>query len=136
MQARIIREDIEISPSAVLSEDEQAQTIMVDTWRNGRMEPVQFWRLGAIVSRPDSYMLVRMGVAEPHDEECLQRAAMTPEQAREAQHAARRVTAGISPEDFPLYDAGIITGYNPDGSYVPGPNWDQMPQDQDDEDDE
>jgi hypothetical protein len=31
MQARIIREDIEISPSAVLSEDEQAQTVMVDT---------------------------------------------------------------------------------------------------------
>jgi hypothetical protein len=136
MQARIIREDIEISPSAVLSDDERAQTVTRDTWRNGMMEPVQFWQLGAVVSRPDSYMLVRMGVAESHDEECLQRAAMTPEQARQAQHAARRVTAGISPEDFPLYDAGIITGYNPDGSFVPGPNWDQMPQDQDDEDDE
>jgi hypothetical protein len=35
-----------------------------------------------------------------------------------------------------LYDAGIITGYNPDGTYVPGPNWDQMPQDEEDEDDE
>jgi hypothetical protein len=109
---------------------------MVDTWRNGQMEPVRFWKLGAIVSRPDSYMLVRMGIAEPEDEECLQRAAMTPEQARGAQHAARRVTAGISPEDFPLYDAGIITGYNPDGSFVPGPNWDQMPQEDEDEDDE
>ena len=136
MQAKIIREDIEISPSAVLSEDEQSQTVTRDTWRNGQMEPVRFWKLGAVVSRPDSYMLVRMGIAEPEDEECLQRAAMTPDDFRQAQHAARRVTAGISPEDFPYYDAGIITGYNPDGSYIPGPNWDQMPQDEDEDDDE
>jgi hypothetical protein len=132
----IIRDDIEISPSAVLSDDEQAQTIMVDTWRNGRMEPVQFWSLGAIVSRPDSYLLVQMGIAEPADNECREWAAMTSAQMAQAQHAALRVTAGISPEDFPLYDAGIITGYNPDGSFVPGPNWDQMPHDDEDEDDE
>lgn len=136
MQAKIIREDIEVSPSAVLSNDEQSQTVTRETWRNGQMEPVQFWTLGAILSRPDSYLLVQMGIAEPADDECRQWAGMTSAQMAQAQHAARRVTAGISPEDFPLYDAGIITGYNPDGSYVPGPNWDQMPQDDEDEDDE
>ena len=136
MQAKIIRDDIEVSPSAVLSDEEQSQTITRESWRNGQMEPVRFWSLGAILSRPDSYLLVQMGIAEPADDECRQWAGMTSAQMAQAQHAARRVTAGISPEDFPLYDAGIITGYNPDGSYVPGPNWDQMPQDDEDEDDE
>mgnify|MGYP003344729540 FL=1 len=94
MKAKIIREDIEISPSAVLTEEEQAQTVDRIVWRNGEDTPATFWRLGAIVERPDSYMLCRLGVAEPADEECQRRAGMTPQQYRDAQHASRRLEIG------------------------------------------
>lgn len=136
MKTRIIRDDIEVSPSAVLSEDEQIQTVERTVWRNGANQTATFWEFGAILERPDSYMLVRMGVAEPADEECRIAASMNASQRAEAQHASRRLAAGIHPDDFGLFDAGIITGYNPDGTYKPGPNYDQLPQDTDDEEDE
>ena len=136
MKARIIRDDLEVSPSAVLSEGEQLQTVERVVWRNGANQTALFWELGAILERPDCYMLVRMGVAEPADEECEQWAGMNGQQRQQAQHAARRLSAGIHPEDFALFDAGIILGYNPDGTYKPGPNYDQLPQDTDDEEDE
>ena len=136
MQAKIIRDDIEVSPSAELTEAEQALTVERIVWRNGRNQPATFWRQGAILTRPDSYMLVRLGVAEPADEECQMAASMTSAQRAAAQHASRRLAAGIHPEDFHLYDAGIITGYNPDGTYKPGPNFAQLPNSTEDEDDE
>ena len=136
MKARIIRDDLEVSPSAVLSEEEQAQTVERVVWRNGSNQTATFWQQGAILSRPDSYMLVRMGVAEPADEECEQYAGMTGQQRQQAQHAARRLSAGIHPEDFGLYDAGVITGYNPDGTYKPGPNFDQLPTELDEDEEE
>lgn len=136
MKARIIREDMEISPSADLSDSELAQTVERIVWRNNDNQPARFWRLGAIVERDDSHLLVELGVAEPADEECERAAGMTPDERRAAQHAARRLSAGIHPEDFALYDAGVIVGYNGDGTYKPGPNFDQLPQDTDDEEDE
>ena len=136
MQTRIIRDDIEVSPSADLSEAEKSQTVERIVWRNGADTPVTFFKLGAILDRPDSYMLVRLGIAEPADEECRLAASMTTAQRQQAQHASKRLAAGIHPEDFGLFDAGIIVGYNPDGTYKPGPNYDQLPQDTDDEEDE
>jgi hypothetical protein len=136
MKAKIIVDDLEISPSAVLTEAEEAQTVERLVWRNGADTLAKFWRRGAILERSDSFLLVQMGKAEAVDEECRMAVAMTSAQLAEAQHAARRLAAGIHPEDFGLYDAGIILGYNGDGTYKPGPNFDQMPQDEDDEDDE
>ena len=134
MRAMIIRDDIEVSPSVVLSEEEKAQTVERVVMRNGVKQAVRFFRQGATLERDDCYKLVRMGIAEPVDDECRQAAAMNGEQLRQAQHAARRLSAGIHPEDFALYDAGIITGYTPDGQYQPGLNWDQMPKDSDEDD--
>lgn len=136
MQTRIIRDDIEVSPSADLSEAEKSQTVERIVWRNGADTPVTFFKLGAILDRPDSYMLVRLGIAEPADEECRLAASMTTAQRQQAQHASKRLAAGIHPEDFGLFDAGIILGYNSDGTYKPGPNFDQLPQNTDDEEDE
>ena len=133
MQARLLRDDIEVSPSAVLSEEEKAQTVERVILRNGQNRPVTFWKQGAILDRPDSFMLVRMGIAEAVDDECRQRASMSAAEFAKAQHAYARLNAGIHPDDFPLFDAGIILGYLPDGTYKPGPNWDQMPQDGDDD---
>lgn len=136
MKARITVDHLEISPSGILTDEEKAQTVVRNVWRNGEMQPATFWKLGAIVTQPDCWQLVLGMLAEPADDECAALSAMTPEQRREAQRARDRLTHGIMPEDFALFDAGIITGYNPDGTYKPGPNYDQLPQDTDDEEDE
>jgi hypothetical protein len=136
MKAKIIVDDLEVSPSAVLTEDEQLQTVDRVVWRNGADTAVTFWERGAILDRPDCFMLVQMGKADAADDECKLAVSMTSAQLAQAQHAARRLAAGIHPEDFGLYDAGIIVGYNGDGTYKPGPNFDQMPQIDEDEEDE
>ena len=133
MKCRIIREDIEVHEPSI-TEEMRADVVYVPTFRNGAMQPVAFWKLGTILDHPQAYMLVRQGCAEPADDACAQRAARSPEQQRAAQHAYERLTRGIVPEDFSKYDAGIITGYEPDGSYTPGPNWHMMPPPEDEDD--
>lgn len=137
MKARITVDHLEISPTGILTEDEKAQTVVREVWRNGEMQPARFWHQGAIITQPDCWKLVLGMLAEPADEECAALSVMTAEQRREAQWARDRLTHSIMPEDFALFDAGIITGYNPDGTYKPGPNFDQLPTDTDeDEEDE
>lgn len=93
--------------------------------------------IGAIVDDPNCWHIVRMGQAEPADDEC---AAMFMQQTAEERaatlHAAARLSAGIAPEDFELFDKGYIAGYFKDGSYKPGPKWDQFKQESKDDDDE
>jgi hypothetical protein len=101
----------------------------------GRVKrPCHYWDRGAIIDDPDAWKLVRFGVAEPADEECREKAGMTPEQMQVAQHAARRLNAGIHPQDVRKYDNGEILGYRPDGKYIPGPNY--KPGETDNSDDE
>ena len=77
---------------------------------------------GTVIKDPKAYMLVRMGIAIPADDECRERAGMTEEKMKAAIHAQRRTAAGIHPDDFAAYDCGEMVGYNGDGSYKPGPN--------------
>jgi hypothetical protein len=83
--------------------------------------------VGAIVNDPDCWRIVMMGQAEPADDECAERCKQTAEERAATLHAAARLAAGIAPEDFELFDKGVISGYLKDGSYKPGPNFDQMP---------
>jgi hypothetical protein len=78
--------------------------------------------IGTIIEHQDAYRLVRLGAAEPADDECEQRAAMTAEQMRVAQYHQRRTAAGIHPDDFDAFERGEMVGYYPDGSFIPGPN--------------
>ena len=80
---------------------------------------------GTIIDHPDAFRLVRQGVAMPADEECQLAANRSPQQLAAAQHAYERVSAGIHPDDYGPYDAGIMAGYNPDGSWKLGPAADQ-----------
>ena len=64
-----------------------------------------------------------MGIAVPADDECAQAAGLTPVQMQAAQHAQERVRLGVHPDDYEAFDAGIMAGYNPDGTFVPGPNY-------------
>lgn len=80
------------------------------------------WPAGTVIDHWQSYRLVQQGVALPADAECVEAAARSPEQLAAAQYAYERLSRGIHPEDFERYDRGEIAGYNPDGSFVPGPN--------------
>ena len=88
-----------------------------------RDDGVRVWKVGAIVDHPKAWKLVKLGICDPVDDECEEWARMTPEKAARAKQAAKRVAAGIHPDDYELFDRGEIVGYNPDGSYKPGPNW-------------
>lgn len=124
MKAEIIRDDIEPSPAFI---DRLAPELMErrETWRDGRMQSVLFFKRGAVIEEKFAFRMVQQGFAVPADDECRLRARRTPQQMKEAQHAYERLHRGIHPEDFDLYEAGYIIGYNPDGSFKPGPKWDE-----------
>ena len=82
--------------------------------------------VGTIIDHPDAYRLVRHGCAEPADEECEWAANMSSEALAKAQAAYPKIAAGIMPEDREAWDLGFMRGYNPDGTWVPGPNYDEF----------
>lgn len=116
MKARLLIEREIHEPSAPPELVEQCQ-------RRGKL---LFAPAGTVIDHPDSFWIVKMGQAEPADEECAAKVEMPAEKFAELQHAARRLAAGIAKEDYALFDAGIIAGYEADGeTYKPGPNWEQ-----------
>ncbi len=121
MKCEIIRDDLECSLSHMPAGHEAAWEYR-PTKRNKRIQQIPFFKRGAILEEKDCYMLVEMGVAVPADAECAEAAGMSPEMIRAAQKAYNRLALGIAPEDFDKFDAGEIAGYNPNGSYIPGPN--------------
>ncbi len=110
------------------------------TLRNKRIQQVPFFKRGAILDEKDCYMLVEMGCAVPADEECRVASGMTPDMIRLAMLAYNRLALGIHPDDFADFDAGIMAGYNADGSNKPGPNFKaarpDVPLAEDDDEDE
>ncbi len=78
--------------------------------------------IGTVIDHRDAYRLVWLGVAVPADDECKAMANMTEHEMKAAQWAHKRVAAGIHPDDYDKFDAGIIDGYYPDGTDRPGPN--------------
>lgn len=93
---------------------------------------------GEILDNPMTFRLVQMGVAEPVDEECAKRAGRTPEQIKAASAAYEKADRGITQKDSAAYDRGELTGYNPDGTRIRGPNYQDEDSDLDelDEDEE
>lgn len=122
MKCEIIRDDVECSLPHMPPGHEEAWEYR-SILRNKRMVDVPFFKRGAILEEANCYMLVEMGCAVPADEECRLAAGMTPEMLRLAIKAYERLALGIHPDDFAEFDAGIMVGYNPDGSKKPGPNF-------------
>ena len=119
MKARIVQNDVQCS--AGIPRDTPQTSVRAAS--PGR-RPLHYWDCGAVIEHPDAWKLVNMGVAEPADDECRAKCGMTAEQMQAAQHAARRLSAGILPQDFRKFDSGEILGYRPeDGRYIPGPNY-------------
>ena len=138
MQAELIRDDLEVGPNAapeLVERQAELRTVRV----NGRDRKRLHWKRGTIIDNPRAVRLVQQGVALPADDECREAADMSPADLQAAQQAYERTRLGIVPDDFPLFDAGIIAGYEGDGSYKPGPNAHMAPDvftDPDDEDED
>lgn len=86
---------------------------------------------GTVLDHWQAFRLVQQGVAVAVDDECQRAASRTKEQLASAQHAYERLSKGIHPEDFDKFDRGEIAGYNPDGTYIPGPNAQTFDDDED-----
>ena len=111
MKAKLLKE-LDVSPRA-----KNAQIKTVD----GR----RVWPVDSIIDDPKAYRLVQMGVAEPADDECRKRAAMSPDEMKKAQSHQEMVAKGIQPEDYERYQDGEILGYDEEGNDIPGPNWNE-----------
>lgn len=136
MMARFLRDDIQYKGPPELKSDDTRE---VEILRNGAMVKLRFWNKGAVVNHPQAFRLVQMGTCEPADDECKERANMNPEQSTKAAQAYERLSVGITVEDAEKFDRGEIVGYNPDGSYKPGPNavtFDDEDEGDDDDEDE
>jgi hypothetical protein len=80
---------------------------------------------GTILDHPEAWQLVRTGAAKPADEECRIKAGLTDEQMKDHQRRHEADILGITEEDRPDFFAGLMAGYNPDGSKKPGPNYEE-----------
>ena len=76
---------------------------------------------GTVIEHVQAFWLVLNGCAEPADEECAKRAGMTPEEIAVAHEHYQMLDAGVTPEDRDAWQRGYMRGYNPDGTWKPGP---------------
>lgn len=135
MKARIIRGDIELSAAPDRLPGDWLELVVVrEVLQNGRMIERAFWKVDAIISLPDCWRAVEMGWAVPADDECDKASGRrTPLQHAASQQAYERLTRGIHPDDFEKFDSGQILGYKPNGDYIPGPNWVEPSEEDEDE---
>lgn len=107
-------------------DSEQTSKLKFRWTRQGRENVrVAYFPAGTEYEHPNADFFVHNGQADPADQECIDAVgAMTPEQRELVKKRYRRLAAGITQDDLPLFDAGVILGYNGDGSYKHGPNWD------------
>lgn len=90
---------------------------------NGKVKKsVPYLPAGTTVTH-DVVGYIARGQAIPADDEAKAACGFSPEEIAIRTHKYRRQAAGIWPEDYHLFDAGMISGYNLDGTYRPGPNW-------------
>lgn len=87
------------------------------------VKQIPFWPAGTEYETPQAAFFVRQGMATPADFECQIACGVKPEEMPALQHAYQRQAKGILQQDWELFDAGYIVGYEQDGSYMPGPKW-------------
>lgn len=80
---------------------------------------------GTVIDHPDAHRLVAHGCAEPADDECFAKSPYTHEQCLARANDYLKLTH-CAPEDREAWDRGYMRGYNPDGSWIPGPNADEL----------
>lgn len=124
--------DQDVNP-ATMAESEKAKV----KFRSGKTtnltgkvlgKVVPYFPAGTEYEHPNAAFFVLAGSAIPGDKECtdaVKAEGMTDEDLAALQHRYKRADLGIEEADVPLYDAGVILGYDPkspDG-YIHGPQW-------------
>lgn len=89
--------------------------------------PVPYYPAGTVFEH-DVIGFIMRGQASPANDFTAKACGLSPEELQQRQHRYRRQMAGIDPADFELFDAGVIVGYDKEGNYKPGPNWDAYQQ--------
>lgn len=91
---------------------------------DGKPALVPMYLAGCIFEGPIALQLCRTGQASPADEECASAIGKTAAEIEQLQVEYRMNAMGINNrDDRELYRAGVIAGYEKDGTYKPGPNW-------------
>ena len=132
MKCKFIVEDAEYDGP---DEAHLDKTHEVEVVKNNRKVKVRMFKKGAVLEHPESFRLVQMGKAIPADDECKDRANMSPVMIENAKFAYERLQRGIVFDDFERYGRGELIGYNADGSDIPGPNAATFDDDDDEEED-
>jgi hypothetical protein len=84
---------------------------------------------GTVFDGDHAVFLVKTGQATPIDDECRQACGMTTEQLDTAQIGYVMDSLGINdPKHRDMYAGGVILGFDKDGEFIPGPNWDAYQQ--------
>lgn len=121
---------------AVFLNDEEADlnTISAENFKlveprvrinRGVPEEFHVYPKGCEVSGAVALHIATSGQGHPLDDECVKASGLNPAQLRERQKDYEMTAKGINrPEDRILYKAGVIAGYDTDGEYIHGPNWD------------
>ena len=84
---------------------------------------VDIFPKGTVYETPHALTFVLNGMADPADDECQAACTKSAEELAELKHRHNRIEAGILQDDIPLFDAGYISGYLPNGDYKPGEKW-------------
>jgi hypothetical protein len=104
------------------------------TWIPGRTTAgesvsVAVYAAGTIFEGPIALQLCKTGQAAPADDECAAALGKTPREIDVLRVEYEMNNLGINSKgDRDLYRAGVIVGYNADGSHKPGPKWDEYHQ--------
>lgn len=123
MRVRLIRDDLGALPS--FRDDERVEI-------RGKNTP--FWKHGAVIDTDarGAALLVGNGDAEPADEEAEAVCSGWQKRRPEVLLSRDMLAKGIDPDDRDKFRRGEILGYDENGDYIPGPNWTD-PEEEDDE---
>lgn len=126
MKAQIIRSDMEVviaHAARLYGHEFIGENTTAMPGRRGALA----FKPGTVLDHPQAYRLVQQGCAIPADEECRAKAGLSDEEIAVRQQHYERLSRGIDPEDYDLYDAGVIAGYDEEDTehhgYKPGQNW-------------
>ena len=129
MKYQLIRNDLQPSypgkPFGWVPDDMLDKVEVRKVFQSGRLRDVTYWRTDVVFDHPVGFRLVQNGDAIPMDEECELASGLKPSQLTVVQYNRERLAKGIAREDWEPYDKGYMVGYRPDGSWEPGPNYQQ-----------
>jgi hypothetical protein len=91
---------------------------------SGEQVPAAYYPRGTVFEGPQALLLCQTGQATPADKECMQALGKTPEECKQLAVEYEMNSLGVfDKKDRDLYRAGVIAGYNEDGTAKHGPNW-------------